>query len=92
MGQPPLTDEQIAGLPVKTLFGRPGRFVDLTGTYAGAMGAAPKSDYRLLGLVVSESDTTLTVKMTGPQSLVEAETANFDAVCASLRLAPGYPK
>jgi hypothetical protein len=92
MGQPELTAEQVTELPVKTLFGAPGRFIDISGTFTGAGGAEPKSDYRLLGVVYSEGNTTVTVKMTGPAPLVEAEKGNFDTFCASLRLAPGYPK
>jgi hypothetical protein len=92
MGQPPLTGEQIAELPVRTLFGRPGRMVDLKGTYTGAMGAAPRPDYRLVGVVVAEGGQTVTVKMTGPAALVESNLDELDTFCSSLRLAPGYPK
>jgi hypothetical protein len=92
MGQPELTAAQVAELPVKKLFGAPGRFLDISGTFTGAGGMTPQPDYRLLGVVYSEGDTTVTVKMTGPTDLVEAEKENFDAFCASLRLAPGYPK
>jgi hypothetical protein len=86
MGQRPLTDEEVATLPHKDLFGRPAAVVDITGTYSGAGGATPKSNWRLVGAVQAAADGTVTVKMTGPPELVAKELPNFDAFLASLRL------
>ena len=90
MAQPALTEEELAALPRKDIFSRPAAFIDLTGTYTGAGGAAPAADTRLLGLVRAEGDVTITVKMTGPAALIAGQTANFDAFVASLRLTPSY--
>jgi hypothetical protein len=90
MGETPITEADLAGLPRKTIFGVPAVFLDLTGTYSGAGGAAPEAGTRMLGLVRAERDLTLTVKMTGPADLVGEHTANFDSFVASLRLTPSY--
>ncbi len=86
MAQPELTDEQVSALPLKPFFGTQGIFVDLKGTFSGAGGAAPKPDYRMLGLIREGNDLTVTVKMTGPAALVAENAEKFDAFCASLRL------
>ena len=85
MGQPEMTDDQVASLPLKPFFGTQGRFVDLSGTYTGAGGAAPRPDYRMLGLIREGNDVTVTVKMTGPAALVAQHAEKFDAFCSSLR-------
>jgi hypothetical protein len=90
MSQPPLTDDELAALPRKKIFGRDAIVIDLTGTYTGAGGAQPAPDTRLLGLVRAEGDVTITVKMTGPAALIADHAANFDAFVASLRLTPSY--
>lgn len=88
MAQPALTEDEVAALPRKEIFGRPAAFIDLTGTYTGAGGASPTDATRLLGLVRAEGDVTITVKMTGPAAVVAEHAANFDAFVASLRLTP----
>lgn len=90
MGQSALTEDELAALPRKEIFSRPAAFLDLTGTYSGAGGAAPESDTRMLGLVRAEGDVTITVKMTGPAALITTQAAAFDAFVASLRLTPSY--
>lgn len=90
MGQPALTESELAALPRKNIFSRPAAFLDLSGTYTGAGGAAPVANTRLLGIVRAEGDVTLTVKMTGPADLIAGQTANFDAFIASLQLTPSY--
>jgi len=90
MAQPPLTEQELAALPRKEIFSRPAAFLDLTGVYSGMGAAAPQPDMRLLGLVRAEGDVTITVKMTGPATLITAQTAAFDSFVASLRLTPSY--
>lgn len=90
MAQAALTEEEVAALPRKSIFGRSATFIDLTGTYTGAGGAAPLADTRLLGLVRAEGDVTITVKMTGPAALIAGQPANFDAFVASLQITPSY--
>ncbi len=92
MNLSPLPEAEIEALPKKNIFGREAKFVDFSGTYAGAGGAAPKENYRLLGVVRSERDATITVKMTGPAELVAANAANFDAFLDSLMLTPSLPR
>jgi len=90
MDQPALNETELAALPRKNIFSRPAAFIDLTGTYSGAGGAAPVADTRLLGLVRAEGDVTITVKMTGPADVIASQSANFDAFVASLQLTPSY--
>lgn len=90
LAQPPLSEQEMAALPRKIIFGLPATFLDLTGTYTGAGGAAPVADTRLLGLVRAERDLTLTIKMTGPAALIAAHSAHFDDFVASLQITPSY--
>ena len=90
MALPPATEDEITTLPHKDLFNRPAAFVDLTGTFTGAGGAAPRENWRLIGVVRAAADGTRTLKMTGPADLVGRELPNFDAFLASLRW-KGYP-
>jgi hypothetical protein len=94
MAAPSYTPEQIAALPQKPIFGRQGRFVDLTGTFGGMAGAGAegKTNYRLLGLVVAGGDVTLTVKMTGPAELVAQQLVAFDEFTSSLTFTPAPPR
>jgi hypothetical protein len=90
MGQPPMTDEEVAALPHKDVLGRPAAVIDMTSSYSGAGGADPKPNWRLVGAVRVAADGTVTVKMTGPAELVAKELPNFDAFLASMRKT-GYP-
>lgn len=92
MDLPAPSEQDVAQLPTRQLFGQPGRLVDLRGTYSGAMGAPPKPGYRLVGVVISTGRSTVTVKMTGPEEVVTANMDQFNAFCDSLRLAPGHPR
>lgn len=92
MSQPPLTEEELAALPGKPIFGRPAPFLDLSGTFAGGSGpnmapAEPKPGYRMLGTIFEAPGFLFTIKMTGPEALVATQTANFDAFCQSLGVA-----
>ena len=88
MAQPPLTEEELAGLPRRTMFGCPAVLLDLTGTYTGAGGASPTAGTRLLGLVRAERDLTLTVKMTGPAERDRHPHRKFRRLCG---LATAHP-
>jgi hypothetical protein len=95
MDQPPLTEEELAALPAKPIFGRPAPFLDLTGTFSGGSGpmmapSAPKPGYRMLGAIFEAPGFLFTLKMTGPEALVAANAAKFDAFCQSLGVA-GIP-
>lgn len=90
MGLEPWSEEEIAGLPMKTLLGNPAPFADIGGTFTGmgpaGQGEEPKENYRLLGVILSYDMFTLFVKMVGPADLVEKEGEKFDAFCDSLRI------
>lgn len=92
MAQPPLTQEALAALPTKSIFGRPTPFLDITGTFTGGSGpmmaaGTPKPGYRMLGLIFEAPGFLFTLKMTGPEALVTANAAKFDAFCQSLGVA-----
>ncbi|MCB1064556.1 MAG: hypothetical protein KDN20_16765 [Verrucomicrobiae bacterium] len=85
MGAEPMTDEEIAALPKKPLFGLEGVFVDVTGEFSGMGAAGAKPNYRMLGIILTSEAGAVFVKMTGPAELVAANEANFDLFCQSLK-------
>ena len=91
MGAEPLTEEEIAALPQKSLFGQPASFMSVDGDFTGMGGGGTKSDYRLLGVILSSDAGAVFVKMTGPRALVEANTKAFDQFVASLDVSTGAP-
>lgn len=86
MGQPELTEEDLAKLPKKTLMGIQGVYVTVDGAYTSVGAAEAKPDHRMLGIVASLGEAGLFVKMVGPKAVVEANTAAFDQFVASLSL------
>ncbi len=95
MGQEPLSDEAIAALPTRPIFGQPATFILIDGDFVG-MGTEPKPDYRMYGLVLtysdpqSQQDQAFFLKMTGPRAVLEGQEAAFDLIASSLHaVAPG---
>jgi hypothetical protein len=86
MGQPDLTEQDLAQLPKKTLMGIEGVFVSIDGAYTTVGATEAKPDQRMLGIVASMGEAGLFVKMVGPKALVEANTQAFDEFVTSLRL------
>ena len=86
MGQPDLTEEDLAKMPKKTLMGIQGTFVSIDGAYTSVGATEAKPDQRMLGIVATMGEAGLFVKMVGPKALVEANTAGFDQFVSSLRL------
>jgi hypothetical protein len=89
MGQPPMVEADLAELPVKTIFNRPVPSIDITGTFTGGSGpmmapAPPKPGYRMIGAIFEAPGYLFTLKMTGPEALVAAHAAKFDAFCQTL--------
>lgn len=85
MGAEALTEEQVAALPVKPLFGQPARFVTVDGTYSPGMGSTETfADYRLIGLILASDAGAVFVKMTGPKDLVTKNEAAFDLFTQSI--------
>jgi len=85
MGAEPLSDEEVAALPTRPLFGQPARFVSVDGTFSPGMGSNESfPNYRMLGLILSADAGAVFVKMTGPKDLVDANSAAFDQFVSSL--------
>ncbi|MGK0218824.1 MAG: hypothetical protein ACI9HE_002320 [Planctomycetota bacterium] len=87
VGQPPISAEAVAALPMHPLSLRPAPFVEVEGDYRN-MEAAVVSGAKLVGLIHTMPGFTLFVKMTGPTDLVDAELPRFLALCASLDITP----
>lgn len=86
MGQPDITEEELEQLPKKILMGIQGVFVEVDGAYTNVGSTESKDDYRLMGVVATLGEAGLFVKMVGPKSLVEENTAAFDEFVSSLKL------
>lgn len=85
MGADPLSEEEIAELPVRPLLGQPARFVSVDGAFSPGMGSTETfPDYRLVGLILSAEIGAVFVKMTGPRDLVEANSSAFDQFVSSI--------
>jgi len=87
MGQQPLTEAEVAALPVIDVLGKPSPWVEVRGTFTGPSGAAV-DDALLLGLVCPVDPFSVFVKMTGPASVVEPQRDAFLAFCTSLTWSP----
>ena len=85
MGLDPVDQAATAALPEQMLMGQPATVVSLEGTFTG-MGATPKENYALHGLILAIDGSGIFVKMIGPSPLVSANLAQFDAFVRSLSL------
>lgn len=85
MSQPPIDEAAAAALPKTTLFGREAVFIDIEGAFQGMGAADAKSDYRMLGVILTADVGTVFVKLTGPKALVAANEENFKTFYTSLR-------
>lgn len=88
----PMKEGEVAALPTKTFLGRMVPALDISGSYnLGSMspgGSVPKAEWRLVGVIMEAPGAVITVKMTGPKALIEAEQENLDAFLASVVPAP----
>lgn len=96
MGLEPLSDEAIAALPTKNIFGQPGTFILIDGTFSGMGDMEPRPDYRMYGLMLTHKDEAsgreqgFFLKMTGPRAVLEGQEGAFDLVASTLHaVAPG---
>ncbi len=89
MGAAPLSAEEISALPKKSLFGQSATLIDVTGNFGGMSGADGKKNYRLLGLIFTNSAGAVFIKMIGPKADVDANADKFDEFTASLELVEG---
>jgi hypothetical protein len=85
MGAAPLTEEEVAALPTKTLFDQPATYLVVDGKFTPGMGKTDTFDnYRLLGLILASDAGAIFVKMTGPKDLVEKNAAAFEQFTKSI--------
>ena len=93
MGQAPMSEEEMARLPSKTILGRPVPTIDVSGTFTAGSGpfmqsgGAPKENWRMVGSIFEAPGALFTIKMTGPADLVGQQLASYDAFLGSI--APG---
>jgi hypothetical protein len=83
LGLEDLSEASVENLPRMNVLGRDGYRIDLEGAYRG-MGTVAKEGWALRGVITNSARFTLFVKFTGPQALVERETAGFESFCSSL--------
>lgn len=86
MGLEPLNESEIAALPTKPFFSRPATFVDFEGTYSGMADPTPKSDYRLMGVLLEHGGQGIFLKMVGPKTDMAGQEANLDLLLSSIHL------
>ena len=86
-GAEPIDQAGLEKLNTVTLAGATGIFVTAEGVYKGAMGAPPKPDSGLAGVVASVGGQILTVKMVGPKAEVQAAKPVLETYVKSLRMA-----
>ena len=89
MGLAPPSAEEVTKLPETNIMSRQGVAVDIEGTFTG-MGKQPIPEARLVGRMLApqaagDSSFSMTIKMTGPAALVEANLKQFEQFCESLR-------
>ena len=90
LGAGPLEADEVAALPTHALLGREGSIVEAEGTFAGMGATAPRAGFALLGIVVSEPDGSLFLKLTAPAGIVKLERERFFALAKSLRLSDAH--
>lgn len=88
LGQPAVSERDVAALPKLTVLGIESPFVLIDGVLASAPGGGAGSS--MAATVAAVEGAAVTVKMVGRTEDVVAEIANFKALCASLR--PSGPK
>lgn len=86
-GLEPLTETEVSALPRILALGAELTLVEAAGDYAPGMGRPPQSGYALAGVIGSTGEGVITVKMVGPEEVVEAERDRFKEFCESLSLA-----
>ncbi len=86
MSLEPYTNEELEALPKRELLGAEAIYVEFEGLYTGMSGDQSEPDYKLLGLILPLNNSGMFIKMLGPRDLIEQESGNFDAFCASFRI------
>ncbi len=91
MGLEPIDEAAIAALPKKPLLGAEAVYIDLDGTFGGMSGDTQNADFKMVGLILAQSNSSVFVKFTGPKALVEQELPKFEQLCASLKQGAASP-
>lgn len=86
-GAQPLDAAALEKLPPAAIAGATGVWVAAEGDYAGGMGAPPKTDFALAGVIASVKGQILTVKMVGPKAEVAAAKPALEAYVRSVQMA-----
>jgi hypothetical protein len=84
MGQPPMSEADVARLPVIEVLGRAAPLVEIEGSFTGKQGGRIEKA-ALLGTICLLGDRSVFVKMTGPADTVKREKDRFVEFCKSLR-------
>jgi len=83
MGLAAIDQTAMDAIPTMPVLGYDAAYFQLDGAYSG-MGGESKPDWSMLGLILSQEQFTIFVKMNGPTKLVNTERNNFFAFCDSL--------
>lgn len=86
MGLPAAPEQEVKQLPKRPLFGREAFLITLDGDFTAMGAAAPRKDYRMIGVILPIADVSVFVKMVGPRADVMENEAKFQAFCDSLRI------
>ena len=87
LGQPPMSEADIAALPRITVFGAEAPLLEVGGAYSGmGQGQPAQADSKLLGTMASSGDRAFFVKLVGPAAAVDAQREKFTSFCGSLKL------
>lgn len=79
-----LDDGALAALPKGELLGSEATVFDATGTFAGMGGEGNAEGSRMIGLLAFTGAKSLFFKIVGPESVVVAQKASFEALAQSL--------
>jgi len=85
MGLAAASPSELAKLPTLKVLGADALFVDLSGHFQDSMTKRDIEKARFLGLICPSGETTLFVKLTGPEPEVAAALEDFQSFCKSLR-------
>jgi hypothetical protein len=84
-GNPPLDEATFAALPKHTLLGRDAVLVHAEGAFGGMGGGPKKEGFALLGLIAGPDSDMVTLKMTGPKAIVDAQRETFLRLAQAIR-------
>ena len=90
MGLEPIDAKAMAALPRLKMMDRDAAYMNVVGVYGGMKGDSSQQNARMLGLVAHLPMVAVFLKFVGPEAVVAAEAANFEALAASLKF--GAPK